>query len=146
MLINVVKLFSHKSSHFLDHTTLHTIFVIFSTSPSPSHYLHLTIFTSPYTASSNLTASLWTSLLHPSSLALPSSFLHPSSISLPPSSSSLGFSPLSSLHRAILTSSFQRFQRSQSETGDGTNKYAGPLHFSLVAITVNHNLNLWMVN
>ena len=63
--------------------------VISSTSPSPPQYLHLTIFTSPSTAYSNLTDSPLTSLLHPISLALPSSLLHQSSLSLPPASSNL---------------------------------------------------------
>ena len=55
----------------------HHLHLTISTSLSPPRYLHLNIFTSPSTASSNLTASPWTSLLHPSSLALPSSLLHP---------------------------------------------------------------------
>ena len=107
-----------------------------------------------------------TSLLHPSSLALPSSLLHPSSLSLPPASSNLAAFPCSPVstspfpphHLHLASSTLQstpchhhialhlpkhpRLLRSQSETGGGTIKYAGPLHSSLVAITVNHNLNI----
>ena len=77
--------------------------VISSTSPSPPHYLHLTIFTSPSTASSNLKASPWTSLLHPSSLALPFSLFHQSSLSLPPASLTALQSPPRHSHLAIST-------------------------------------------
>ena len=79
-------MFSYKYSHFLDGATLHTLFC---------DCLHLTISTSPSTASSNLTASHWTSLLNPSSIALQSSLLYRSSLSLPQASSSLAASPRS---------------------------------------------------
>ena len=46
------------------------------------------------------------------------------------------------LHIALHLAKHPRLQRSQSETGGGTNKYAGPWHSSLVAITFNYSLNV----
>ena len=129
-------------------TPLFTHFsVISSTLQSPLHYLHLTIFTLPSTASSSLISSPWTSLLHPSSRALPFSLsLPPASLPVlrsPPRHSCLAISNLQStlrhLHISLHLAKHPRLQKSYSETG------GSPWHLSLVAITVNHSLYLFEI-